>query len=88
MKRNRHTPERFITKLTTDEQLLGPSKTVADVFRALEFSQLTYHRWWKIYDRMKAEEATPLTQLGKENARLKKLQTEAPSSRKVNGSPS
>jgi putative transposase len=77
MKRTRHTPEQIIRKLKTAEQLIAQGKTVADVSRALEVSQPTYHRWRQLYGGMQAEEAKRLTQLEKGNARLKKLLAEA-----------
>jgi hypothetical protein len=40
-------------------------------------TQPTYHRWRQQYGGMQAEEARRLTQLEKENARLKKLLAEA-----------
>ena len=40
-------------------------------------SQPTYHRWRQLYGGMQAEEAKRLTQLEKENGRLKKLLAEA-----------
>ena len=52
-------------------------KTVADVCRVIEVTQPTYHRWRQQYGGMQAEEARRLTQLEKENARLKKLLAEA-----------
>jgi len=54
MKRTRHTAEQIIRKLKTAEQLIAQGKTVADVCRVIE-----------------------VTQLEKENARLKKLLAEA-----------
>jgi transposase-like protein len=77
MKRKRHNPEQIIRKLRTAEQLLTQGQTVADVCRALEVAQPTYHSWRQLYGGMKAEEAKRLTQLEKENARLKKLLAEA-----------
>ena len=77
MKRIRHTAEQIIRKLKTAEQLIAQGKTVADVCRALEVTQPTYHRWKQQYGGMQAEEAKRLTQLEKENARLKKLLAEA-----------
>jgi len=77
MKRTRHTPEQIIRKLKTGEQLLAQGKTIADVCRALEVFQPTYHRWRQLYSGMQAEEAKRLTQLEKENPRLKKLLAEA-----------
>ncbi len=63
MKRTRHTAEQIIRKLKTAEQLLAQGKSVADVCRALEVSQPTYHRWKQQYGGMQAEEAKRLTQL-------------------------
>ena len=44
MKRIRHTAEQIILKLKTAEQLISQGKSLADVCRALEVSQPTYHR--------------------------------------------
>jgi len=77
MKRTNHTPEQIFRKLKTAEQLLAQGKTVADICRALEVSQPTYHRWRKLYGGMQAEEAKRLTQLEKENGRLKRLLAES-----------
>ena len=57
MKRIRHNPEQIIRKLKTAEQLIAQGKTVADICRALEVSQPTYHRWRQLYGGMQAEEA-------------------------------
>ncbi len=77
MNRTRHTSEQIIRKLKTAEQLIAQGKTVADICRVIEVTQPTYHRWRQQYGGMQAEEARRLTQLEKENARLKKLQAEA-----------
>ena len=77
MKRTRHTAEQIIRKLKTAEQLIAQGKTVADVCRVIEVTQPTYHRWRQQYGGMQAEEAKRLTQLEKENARLKKLLAES-----------
>ena len=77
MKRIRHTAEQIIRKLKTAEQLIAQGKTVIDVCRVIEVTQPTYHRWRQQYGGMQAEEARRLTQLEKENARLKKLLAEA-----------
>ena len=55
MKRIRHTAEQIIRKLKTAEQLIAQGKTVADVCRAIEFTQPTYHRWKQQYGGMQAE---------------------------------
>jgi len=77
MKRTRHTAELIIRKLKTAEQLIAHGKTVSDVCHVMEMTQPTYHRWRQQYGGMEAEEARRMTQLGKENARLKKLLAEA-----------
>jgi transposase-like protein len=49
---------------------IAQGKTVADVCRVIEVTQLTYHRWKQQYGGIHAKEAKRLTQLEKENARL------------------
>ena len=77
MNRSRYTAEQIIRKLKTAEQLIAQGKTVVEVCRVIEVTQPTYHRWRQQYGGMQAEEARRLTQLEKENARLKKLLAEA-----------
>ncbi|QNG28401.1 transposase [Synechococcus sp. HK01-R] len=48
----RHTAEQIIRKLKTAEQLIAQCTTVADVCRAIEVTQLTYHRWKQQYGGM------------------------------------
>ena len=45
MKRIRHTAEQIIRKLKTAEQLIAQGKTVADVCRAIEVTQLGFPRF-------------------------------------------
>ena len=52
------------------KKCMAQGKTIADVCRAIEVTQPTYHRWKQQYGGMQAEEAKRLTQLEKENARL------------------
>jgi transposase-like protein len=49
MKRISHTPEQIIRELKTAEQLIAQGKSVADVCRAIEVNQPTYHRWKQQY---------------------------------------
>ena len=56
---------------------IAQGKTVFEVCRVIEVTQPTYHRWRQEYGGMQAEEAKWLTQLEKENARVKKLLAEA-----------
>jgi len=48
-KQTRHTAEQIIRKLKTAEQLMAQGRTVADVCRVIEVTQLTYHRWRQQY---------------------------------------
>ena len=56
MKRSRHTPEQVIRKLREAERLLGEGKTIAEVAKALEISEQTFHRWRNQYGGMKADD--------------------------------
>ena len=62
-------------KLT--DQLIAQGKIVVEVCLVIEVTQPKYHRWRQQYGGMQAEEARRLTQLEKDNARLKKLLAEA-----------
>ena len=73
MKRRRHTPEQIIRKLREADRMLGEGKDLAEVSKALEISEATYHRWRNRYGGMKADEAKRLKELERENARLKAI---------------
>jgi len=73
MKRRRHTPEQVIRKLREADRLLSEGKTTAEVARALEVSENTYHRWRNQYGGMKADDAKRLKELERENQRLKAI---------------
>jgi putative transposase len=73
VKRRRHTPEQVIRKLREAERMLNEGKTTAEVVKALEVSENTYHRWQRQFGGMKADDAKRLKELERENARLKKI---------------
>ena len=73
MKKRRHTPEQIIRKLREAERLLGEGKQVAEVAKALEVSEQTFHRWRNQYGGMKAEDVKRLKELEKENRQLKQI---------------
>jgi putative transposase len=77
LNRDCHTPDQIIRMLRTAEQLLNQGQSVADVWRALEVSPPTYHRWQQPYGGMKATEAKRLKELEQENNRLKRLLADA-----------
>jgi putative transposase len=73
VKRRRHTPEQVIRKLREADRMLGEGKTLAEVAKALEVSEATYHRWRHQYGGMKADDAKRLKELERENAQLKRI---------------
>lgn len=73
MKRRRHTPEQVIRKLRDADRMLSEGMSIAEVSKALEISEPTYHRWRNQYGGMKAEDAKRLKELERENQRLKRI---------------
>jgi putative transposase len=73
VKRRRHTPEQVIRKLAEGDKLLGLGKDLDEVFRHLEITESTWHRWRNQYGGMKGDDAKRLKELERENARLKKI---------------
>src|SRR5260370_10352426 len=73
MKGRRHTPEQVVRKLREADRLLAEGSDLQDVCRHLEISVQTYQRWRVQYKAMRPEDVVRLKQLGKENARLKRL---------------
>ena len=73
MKQRRHTPEQVIRKLREGDRMLAEGKSIAEVCKALEVSEPTYHRWRNQYGGMKAEDAKRLKELERENERLKRI---------------
>jgi len=75
--RRKHTPEQVVRKLTEADRLLAEGKDVADVCRALQISEATYHRWRNQFGGLKADDAKRLKELERENSTLKRLLAEA-----------
>jgi transposase-like protein len=73
VKQRRHTPEQVIRKLREADRMLGEGKSIAEVSKALEVSEPTYHRWRNQYGGMKADDAKRLKELERENAQLKRI---------------
>ncbi len=73
VKAKRHTPNQVIRKLREAERMLGEGKTTAEVAKALEVSEQTFHRWRNQYGGMKANDAKRLKELEKENGQLKRI---------------
>lgn len=73
MKRRRHTPEQVIRKLREADRMLSEGQGIAEVAKALEISEPTYHRWRNQYGGMKADDVKRLKELERENQRLKRI---------------
>jgi transposase len=73
VKQRRHTPEQVVRKLREGDRLLGEGRSIAEVCKALEVSEPTYHRWRNQYGGMKADDAKRLKELERENQRLKRI---------------
>jgi putative transposase len=73
MSRRRHTPEQIVRKLREADRLLGEGMELPEVWKQLEVSEATYHRWRNQFGGMKAEEVKRLKELEAENARLKRI---------------
>ena len=53
--------------------MLGEGKSIAEVAKALEVFEVSFHRWGNQYGGMKADDAKRLKELEKENTQLKRL---------------
>ncbi len=73
MAKNRHTAEQIIGKLREAEVALAKGQPVGTVVRKLGVTQQTYYRWRKEYGGLRTDQAKRFKELGRENARLKKL---------------
>ncbi len=73
MKRRRNTPEQIVRKLREADRMLGEGMDLAEVSKALEVSEATFHRWRAQYGGMKADDVKRLKELERENARLKAI---------------
>ena len=73
MSRRRHTPEQVVRKLREADRLLGEGMELPEVWKQLEVSEATYHRWRAQFGGMKADDVKRLKGLEVENAKLKRI---------------
>jgi transposase len=73
MSRRRHTPEQVVRKLREADRLLGEGMELPEVWKQLEVSEATYHRWRTQFGGMKADDVKRLKALEVENAKLKRI---------------
>ena len=60
MSRRRHTPEQVVRKLREADRLLGEGMELPEVWKHLEVSEATYHRWRAQFGGMKADDVKRL----------------------------
>jgi putative transposase len=73
MSRRRHTPEQVVRKLREADRLLSEGMELPEVWKQLEVSEATYHRWRVQFGGMKADDVKRLKELEAENTRLKRI---------------
>jgi putative transposase len=73
VKRRRHTPEQVVRKLREADRMLAEGAELAEVAKALEVSEATFHRWRAQYGGMKADDVKRLKELERENQTLKRI---------------
>ena len=73
MSRRRHTPEQVVRKLREADRLLGEGMELPEVWKQLEVSEATYHRWRTQFGGMKADDVKRLKELEVENLKLKRI---------------
>ena len=77
MARKRFSAEEIIQKLRESEVHLSQGDTIPEACRKIGLTDQTYYRWRKEYGCVRTDQAKRLKELDRENARLKKLLTEA-----------
>lgn len=88
MARKRHTPEEIIAKLREAEVLVAQGRSVADAARTIGVTEQSYYRWRKEYGGLKMDQARRLTELERENQRLRKAVADLTLDKLILGGPS
>ena len=77
MSNKRHKPEQIISKLREVEVELAKGVPIGQASRKIGVTEQTYYRWRKEYGGLKLDQAKRLKEFEKENARLKRLLSDA-----------
>ncbi len=73
MPRKQYAPEQIIDMLRQAEVELAQGATIPLVCRKLGITDQTYYGWRKEYGGLRVDQAKRLRELGKKNARLKRI---------------
>ena len=74
--RKRYKPEQIVTLLRQTEVGIANGKPTPQACKEAEITIQTYYRWRKEYGRLKLNQAKRMKELGRENAKLKRLVAE------------
>jgi putative transposase len=74
--RKRHRPEEVVAKLRQADESLAKGTPIAEGAKLLELFEMTLHRWRAEYGAVDRDAVRRMTELEKENARLKRLVAE------------
>lgn len=77
MNRKQYSPEQIVNKLREADVLIAKGHTVAQAWKHIGVTNVTYYCWRKEYGGMKTDQARRLKELERENARLKRLLADA-----------
>jgi putative transposase len=72
MRKKRYTPEEIVVKLRQVDVLVSQSQNIADAFRQIGVSEVTYYWWRQEYGGLKTEQVKRLKELETDNTRLRK----------------
>ena len=76
MSKRKYTAAEIIAKLHEAEVLQSQGKTISEVARQLEISEMTYYKWRKEYGGLRVDQAKRFKEMEQENQRLRKVITE------------
>jgi transposase-like protein len=73
MGRKRYQPEQIIGYLRGAEVWLAKGDTIGQICRKIGVTEQTYYGWRRDYGSLSVDQVKRLKEMGKENARLKRL---------------
>jgi len=76
MPMRKYKPEQIVTLLRQVEVGIANGKTTPQACKEAEITAQTYYRWRKEFGGLKLDQAKRLKELGRENAKLKRLVAE------------
>ena len=72
MPKKRHKPEEIVAKLRQVDVLVSQGQSVADAFRSIGVTEVSYYRWRREFGGLKSDQVKRMKELEAENARLRR----------------